>query len=134
MICSRISQHICIRIHPSEVETRQQSSSEMIVRSFVCDLMTTVLYINVQFEQPVCCCLVQCKKVTIALCVGAEGYNMFCRLLGFTTAACCIFASPIFCIMCPKLNKSSFVPEFRIVFIFAYIRLKWKRANNRRLK
>ena len=33
------------------------------------------------------------KKVTIALCVGAEVNDMFCRLLGFTTAAaCCIFA------------------------------------------
>ena len=52
--------------------------------------MTTVLYINVQFVQPVCCCLVQGKKVTVALCVGAEVYNMFCRLLGFTTAARCI--------------------------------------------
>ena len=54
--------------------------------------MTTVLYINVQFVQPVCCCLVQGKKVTIALCVGAEVDDMFCLLLGFTTAACCIFA------------------------------------------
>ena len=52
--------------------------------------MTTVLYINVQFVQPVCCCLVQGKKVTIALCVRAEVYNMFCRLLGFTTSACCL--------------------------------------------
>ena len=54
--------------------------------------MTTVLCINVQFVQPVGCCLVQGKKVTISLCVGAELDDMICRLLGFTTAACCTFA------------------------------------------
>ena len=52
-------------------QRRGAACEKALVRSFVCDLMTTVLYINVQFVQPVCCCLVQGKKVAIALCVGA---------------------------------------------------------------
>ena len=85
---NKISSYVVIRDAPM----KGSNTGAITTRSFVCDLVTTVLYINVQFVQPVCCCFVQGKKVTIALCVAAEVYNMFCRLLGFTTAACCIFA------------------------------------------
>ena len=72
------------------------------VCSFVCDLMTTVVYINVQFVQPVCCCLVQGKKVTIALCVRQNlmTYSAVCLTSRQLHAASS--RSPIFCIMCPK--------------------------------
>ena len=43
-----------------------------LVRSFVIDLTTTGLCINVRFVQPVCSCPVQGNKVTMARCVWAN--------------------------------------------------------------
>ena len=64
--------------------------------------MTTVLYINVQFVQPVCCCLVQGKKVTIALCVGEQLVTCSAVCLASPQLHAASSRRPIFCIVCSK--------------------------------